>query len=143
MLRRVQNFIRLTLVAVWAMTGAAAAQTPLPLQGDEVSLATALSFALDDGTSLAEQAACYRDGVFAPDLATAMTGWTSYQPVWAAVTLSNPCPPMAAQATPGTSPRRSTGSSRWTPIFCDRTGGRKAFWPMTPVAPSGPGISPA
>lgn len=93
MLRRVQNFVCLALVVFWAISGTLSAQTTLPLQGAEVDLAAALSFALDDGSSLADQATRYRDGVFAPDLATAMTGWTSYQPVWAAVTLTNPLPP--------------------------------------------------
>jgi Signal transduction histidine kinase len=92
MLRRVQIFVRLAAAVLWALSGAASAQSTLPLQGDEVSLAAALSYALDDGSSLADQAARYRDGAFTPDLDTAMTGWSSYQPVWAAVTLTNPLP---------------------------------------------------
>jgi len=88
---RVQICVRLAAVLALCLVAAATrAHSPVLLDGDEAVLGPAMAFALDDGESLAEQAARFRAGGFSPSLATAIAGRRDYQPVWAAVALTNP-----------------------------------------------------
>lgn len=68
------------------------AQSPILLEGDEAELGPSLVFTLDDGETLLEQVARFRAGGFATGLAAAIANRRDYQPVWAAVELTNPLP---------------------------------------------------
>ncbi len=81
-----------TVLALCFVATMACAEMPVALDGDEVTLGPRMVFALDDGASMAEQTARFRSGGFSADLAAATAGRRDYQPVWAAVSLTNPLP---------------------------------------------------
>jgi signal transduction histidine kinase len=84
--------ILVAVLALCLVTATTRAQSPVLLDGEEVVLGHDMVFALDEGESLAEQAARFRAGRFSSTLAEAMAEWRDYQPVWAAVELTNPLP---------------------------------------------------